>query len=212
MQVISMSFTVWSVKWVRGKPQPDKPEHDPIFYDLIKEAYTKGIVLVAAMGNDNTLVNDYDPDIYQPFDENYRFPASYPEVIGVSGILQDENGSDTFYPDSNYGPAVDLTAPTVSLSTTIGGYKLFGGTSAACPHVAATAALILAQFGLQSPDWVKSRLMDTAEWLENLEQEQQGAGLVDAEAAVFGSSSAPPLYTLSSEGKLSVTWGKLKNR
>ncbi|MFC1713750.1 S8 family peptidase [Candidatus Poribacteria bacterium] len=214
MQVISMSFTVWSVKWVKRKPQPDKPEHDSIFYALIQEAYEKGIVLVAAMGNDSVQVDDYDPADYQQFDENYRFPASYPEVIGVSSI----DDEDSFASYSNYGTAVDLAAPGVSVeTTTIDGYGTFGGTSAACPHVAATAALVLKQLGATAPqpglpDQVRTILTGTAEWLSGLTSDQQGEGLVDAEAAVSSSSSAPALYTLSPRGKLSVTWGELKNR
>jgi len=38
-----------------------------------------------------------------------------------------------------------------------------------------------------------------------------GAGLVDAQNAVLGTTLAPSRYTLSPRGKLSVTWGKLKS-
>ena len=175
--------------------------------------------MVAAMGNDGVFVNDYDPSTYQPFDENYRFPASYPEVIGVSGIVQDENGADAFYANSNYGPAVDLTAPTVTPSTAIDGYEVFGGTSASCPHVAGVAALVLKQLNATDPesglpDQVKGILTETAEELANLTEDQQGSGLVDAAAAVAacGSTGAPQHYRLSPSGKLSVTWGELKDR
>jgi subtilisin family serine protease len=160
----------------------------------------------------------HDPDNPPADLSPYRFPASYPQVIGVSATGYRSGGKksdrgDYFADYSNYGPVVDLTAPAVSVETTVlDGYGSFGGTSAACPHVAGTAALVLAQFSPQSPGWVRSRLMDTAEWIDAFTSEQQGAGMVDAEAAVFDSSSAPPRYTFSPRGKLSVTWGDLKSR
>jgi len=229
MQVINMSFGLWTpeldangvpVVLENGEYKKDKPLHDPEFYNLIVQAHEAGIVMVAAAGNDygRTIEICDSPsttgDCVPDEDLRYMFPASYPEVIGVSATRYRAAGSKDYFTDySNHGPAVDLAAPAEAVETTvIDGYGTFGGTSAACPHVAATAALVLAQFGPQSPGWIRSRLMDTAEWIDAFTPEQQGAGMVDAEAAVFSSSSAPPRYTFSPRGKLSVTWGELRNR
>ncbi len=224
MQVIAMSFTVWSVKYDgNGNPQPDKPEHDPQFYQRIQAASSAGIVLVAAMGNDSAWVDVYDPGNPPSGGDMscYRFPASYPEVIGVSatglrtGGKKDDRG-DYFASFSNHGPAVELAAPGVSISTTdigLGGNHYtdyFGGTSAACPHVAGVAALVLAN-GVAPAD-VRGVLCTTAEDLGDPGWDQYfGYGLVDAEKAVLGDTSgAPSRYALCPTDKLSTTWGKLK--
>lgn len=91
-----------------------------------------------------------------------------------------------------------------------GGYGDFSGTSASSPHVVGVAALALVA-GVTD---VRGTLQTTAEDLGNSGwDELYGYGLVDAENAVLGISSAPPLrHTISSTGKLPVTWGELKGR
>ena len=196
MQVINMSFSVWSVKYVNDEPQRDKPLHDLAFYSLIQQAYNAGIVQVAAVTNDGEWVDVYTGQVDTSF---CRFPASYSEVIGASATGMRTGGNpnqrgDYFASWSNRGPVVDLAAPgDLIKSTTIGGgYATGGGTSYAAPHVVGVAALILGQFGPQSPDWVRERLMLTAEWLDNLTADEQGAGLVDAEMAVQPIDTTPP--------------------
>jgi len=172
--------------------------------------------MVAAAGNDSRRIEVYNsPSLTDPYVDTelrYMFPASYPEVIAVSATGK-TGKKDYFASFSNYGPAVNLAAPGNSIETTTigGGYATSGGTSSACPHVVGAAALVLRQFGPQSPDWVRTRLMDTTEWIKQLTAEQQGVGLVDAEAAV-GGQAAPGQHTTSSKDKLATTWGELKNR
>ena len=152
MQVINMSFSMWSVIDPHGDPQKDKPLHDPTFYSLVQQAYAAGIVQAAAVTNDSEWVDElHDPDNPPEDLSLYRFPASYPQVIGASatGLRTGGNPSqrgDYFTSFSNYGPVVDLAAPGVSIETTdIGGVYTTGGggTSYAAPHVAGVAALIL---------------------------------------------------------------------
>jgi subtilisin family serine protease len=213
MQVINMSFSVYSLIYDdQGNPVGGKPLHDPTFYSLIQQAYTAGIVMVAAVGNDGVSKEEVQGNPSDIKDTSpYFFPASYNEVIGVSATGK-RGKNDYFASFSNWGSVVGLTAPGDSIYTTNtgGGYATASGTSLSCPHVVGVAALVLKQFGSQPPDWVKTRLKDTAEWLANLTAEQQGAGLVDAEKAV-GVQAAPPLYTVSPRCKLSVTWGKIKS-
>ncbi|GAA0486841.1 hypothetical protein GCM10008986_10310 [Salinibacillus aidingensis] len=99
----------------------------------IKAAYDAGIVLVAAAGNDNVITPQY--------------PASYPGVISVSAIDQNDRKADF----SNYGNYVDITAPGVNIFSTYyeGGYATAAGTSFSAPMVSALAGLIKAEH----PSW-----------------------------------------------------------
>ena len=153
----------------------------PSFRDAIQRVNVAGIIQVAAAGNNGGTVN---------------YPAAYPEVIAVSAV--DSNGQIPYW--SSRGPEVDLTAPGVGIYSTWkgGGYYKASGTSMASPHVAGTAALVLTTSiitasgasydldgdGIWDPIEVKLKLQTTAEWLAGLTSGEQGAGLVDAEAAV----------------------------
>ena len=104
----------------------------------------RGAVVVFAAGNDNGPVN---------------FPATINEVISVGASNQwDERKSPTSrdgesWWGSNYGKPLNVLAPGVRIATTdihgVAGYSegdftlTFNGTSAAAPHVAAAAALII---------------------------------------------------------------------
>jgi subtilisin family serine protease len=99
-------------------------------------------------------------------DASSVFPASFPEVIAVSAIV-DTDGKcggissisttagkdDTFASFSNYGPVVDLAAPGVLVKTTTRGdsYMSFSGTSASTAHVTGAAALYNSQHPGNSP-------------------------------------------------------------
>jgi subtilisin family serine protease len=98
-----------------------------VLRDVIRYAYSRGVVLVASAGNRGIT----DP----------HYPSGYTEVISVGNSTI----NDTRSGNSNYGSTLDLMAPgTNILSTTVGGdYRIAGGTSASAPHVSAAAALIL---------------------------------------------------------------------
>jgi subtilisin family serine protease len=108
---------------------------DAIQYNASWGRNGKGVVVVFASGNDSG---------------NVKFPANcYDEVIAVGSI--NKNGKRSSF--SSYGTELDVVAPGEYIPTTdITGkegysendYSMnFNGTSAACPHVAAVAALIL---------------------------------------------------------------------
>ena len=219
IQVINFSLGLGTIKYDQnGNPVWNHRLHDWQFYSRISQAASKGIIMVAAAGNDGRRIEKFDPsnylDVdYEDVEDRYMFPASYPEVIAVSatGIKKvGKTTTDYVASWSNYGPAIELSAPGDSIYTTYlnNGYTTVGGTSLSCPHVVGVAALLLAK-GL-SPDLVRAKLINTAEDLGTPGKDDYfGYGLVDAQnAVVLGVRSAPPL--LSSDNKLSVTWGKLK--
>ncbi|HQF43562.1 MAG TPA: S8 family peptidase, partial [Ignavibacteriaceae bacterium] len=100
-----------------------------VLRDVIRYAYSQGVVLVASAGNSGSNMPHY--------------PSGYSEVISVGNSTRE----DYVATSSNYGSTIDLVAPGSSILTTSrnNGYAEIGGTSASAPFVSATAALILSR-------------------------------------------------------------------
>ncbi|MFA9432482.1 S8 family serine peptidase [Egicoccus sp. AB-alg2] len=93
----------------------------------VRYASERGVVVVAAAGN-------YSSDAP-------RYPAAYPEVIGVAGTTS----TDALYSWSNHGAWVDVSAPGNNQALTqTGGVVGYSGTSSATPAAAGVIGLGLA--------------------------------------------------------------------
>ncbi len=176
-QVINMSL---------GGPLPSL-----VMKKSIDHAHKKGVTIVAAAGNGGKRAKSY--------------PAAYNHVIAVAATQFDR--STTFY--SQWGDYVDIAAPGgntridqngdgrpdgVMQETLKNGntnehdFALYMGTSMASPHVAAAAALVIAQ-GVTHPDKVEKVLQETASDSESSRYdkkeyaERYGAGIMQADAA-----------------------------
>ncbi len=179
--------------------------NNAIEYALTEGRDGKGCVVVFAAGN------SYSSPI--------AYPANYnPDIIAVGAM----NASAERASFSNYGEGLDIMAPGVNISTTIPSeppYQFQGsfctdflGTSAACPHVAAVAGLILSV----NPDLTQK---EVAHIIESTAQKvgsysyttqdshpngtwnnEMGYGLVDAYAAVSLAQSSLALRDIAIEG------------
>ncbi|MBL7794533.1 MAG: S8 family serine peptidase [Saprospiraceae bacterium] len=97
--------------------------------DIMRYAtFDKNAMVVAAAGNENNS---------EPF-----FPAYTKFVLGVASV----DPADVKKPNSNFNHLVDIAAPSTIWAPEPGGFYFsnFGGTSAASPLVAGTAALLAA--------------------------------------------------------------------
>ncbi|MFC3798202.1 S8 family peptidase [Cohnella sp. GCM10012308] len=148
-------------------------------HDAIKYAHDKGVLVVAASGNDNT--------------DRPGYPAAYPEVVAVGATGSDELRA----PYSNYGDYIDVVAPGTSIASTYPGsrYAALSGTSMATPHVAALASLMLAANGSLTNDQLADLLDKTARDLGAAGKDTEfGYGQIDVHAAVeaaAGKNAAP---------------------
>ncbi len=145
-------------------------------FDAISALNDAGILFVAAAGNeseDNNVVPAY--------------PATYdlPNVISVAALDRSDNVAGF----SNIGArTVHIGAPGVSILSTTphDTYSLLSGTSMASPHVAGTAALVLAAH----PDFTIARLRA---------------------ALLFGGTALPSLATKTVTGRRVSAAGALQN-
>ena len=144
--------------------------------EAIKYAYNKGVVIIAAAGNEGKNAAAY--------------PARYGDVISVSAT--DASGEKAPY--SNFGAGVDISAPggseagkiiqnTIDPSSGQSVFVGFQGTSMAAPHVAGVAALIKAS-GVEEPSEILAVLKQTSRKVQEDPLNHFGAGQLDAAAAV----------------------------
>ncbi len=155
-RVVSMSFGVYP-SWMFW--------NFAIIEVALQYCYERNVVLVAATGNENQPVS--------------RFPATDPRTFGVGGSNRDDvrkrvgDGSIESFWGACYGPDCDVVAPCLEIPSTdrlgAAGYTVtdytlrFNGTSAATPHVAALAALVLSVDGSLSNTDVMRLISESAD-------------------------------------------------
>lgn len=175
-------------------------------HDAVKYAYSNGVLLIAAMGNDG-LQNSF-----------YAYPGAYAEAMGVGAV--DPGKNRAWY--SNWGTGIDVVAPggelppdadgvlqnTFSAGPTDPitgcpdppprpknmGYYYFQGTSMATPHVTGLAALLMTEGTYTALSQIKSRIENTCEDLGSAGYDATfGHGLINANTAIPSTTTPPVL-------------------
>jgi subtilisin family serine protease len=146
-------------------------DHDPKVEVALRAARARGIVLVAAAGNDGPSS--------QP-----RYPAADANVIAVTATDQ----ADQLFRAAVRGKHIAVAAPGVDLMLPglDGTYRQISGTSFSAAEVSGTIALMLERQPNMGPETVRRTLMTTARDLGPKGVDTQfGAGLVDAYRALM---------------------------
>lgn len=143
--------------------------------DAVDFAYDSGVVIVAAAGNEG------------PGEDTVIYPARFLSVIAVAAT--DPTDARAWF--SSTGNTVELAAPGTGILSTWndGLYNTIQGTSMASPHVAGTAALVIAAGTAGTNLEVRSLLAITADSIGD--PAEFGFGLVDAEQASSGTETLP---------------------
>ena len=168
---------------------------DSTLQAAIDDANARGALVVVAAGNSNTNASSFTP-------------ANCDGVLVVAAL--DDSGKRASF--SNYGSAVTLSAPGVSIASTSNAgatspvvapmpedesYVLMNGTSMATPHVSGVAALALAVNPSLTPAQLRTLLVSTVRPFaadgsaSGCAAKGCGAGLLDAAAAVAAAGSVP---------------------
>lgn len=155
------------------------PGDGAVLRDAVAQANAKGVLVVAAAGNDGN-------DVVQ-------YPAAYPEAFAVAAT--DIGGLLTDF--SSTGDWVDIAAPGWNITSTAvraftpPGYDPYGfggaGTSFSAPIVAGVAAMMRNRFTTYTPAQIMARMKTTARDAgpRGLDP-YYGAGVLDAYNAVGG--------------------------
>ena len=126
--------------------------------EVIRSAYIRGVVLVAAAGNENT--------------DEKCYPAAFEEVIAVAASDRDDERASF----SNYGDWVDVAAPGVEICSTYlnNSYTNLSGTSMSCPNAAGLAALIKSKDNSLSPNRIREIISYSVDRLDITFQMDRG--------------------------------------
>jgi subtilisin family serine protease len=169
---------------------------DPTITAALQYADSKGVIFVAAAGNNG---QDIDNNPFQPASEDL------PNMIVVAAI-----GSNGALPSwSNYGVnSVQLAAPGVNIVSTLpnDSYGDLSGTSMATPYVTGTVALVEAAHPTWSMSQVIDAVLDHTTADPSLSGEVTTGGVVNAAAAV-ANTDGPRVTAASPSGSINNASG-----
>lgn len=152
-------------------------EYDPLLEAAVKYAWNRGVLIVAAAGNNRC------------GEDTVAYPARFDEVLAVSALAEPGEEVADF---SSCGPPVDIAAPGANITSTTlgGGFGMLSGTSMAAPHVSGVAALVKSENLLLTHIQLRCILEATADDLYEAGRDPRtGWGRLDAAEAVAAANS-----------------------
>src|SRR5690606_7267012 len=143
---------------------------------VLKKAEKKGILVIAAAGNERSNIDD-------------KRHAYYPASYGLSNIITVGAHDDglNIIPSSNYGKnSVDIAAPGHRIRSAIpnSGAGYMTGTSQATAFVTGVAAMIKAKYPKMKYDQIKNIILSSSLKVKNFEGKILGSGKLDAGRAI----------------------------
>lgn len=183
------------INYSGGGPEPSIDE-----FRILKEAEKKGILVVAAAGNDGSNID---------LKKNAYYPASYNLSNIITVTAYDINLN--ILPSSNYGTEkVHLAAPGHKIASALpmGRYGYLTGTSQATAFVSGVAAMMKSMFPELSPQEIKKIILTSTSPEVQFKGKCLSAGRLDAGAAL----KAVILEKGSEQEQNSIIASKKRNR
>jgi thermitase len=159
------------INYSGGGPEPSAME-----LAVLKEAEKKGILIIAAAGNEKSNID---------LKKNAYYPASY----GLSNIITvaAHDQRNKIISSSNWGEkSVDIVAPGLRIRSAIpgNGAGYMTGTSQATAFVTGVAALIKSQFSKLNFQQIKNVIISSSKKLTQFRGKILSEGKLDAAAAI----------------------------
>ena len=180
---VNLQNTVRAINWAvdhgariinysGGGPEFSKDE-----YAAIKKAEAKGVLFVAAAGNEHQNTDQT---------ENFYYPSAYrlSNILSVAATDIHNN----LLPSSNWGKkTVDVSAPGENIFSTLpsGKFGYMTGTSQATAFVTGLAALLLAHDPSLTPQGIKQIIVSSVDSLPQLKEKLVSGGRVNAYQALL---------------------------
>lgn len=152
------------------------PEYSHEEYLAMRRAQQKGILIVAAAGNESE-----NTDVV----ENFYYPSAYGLTNTISVAATDIR--DQLLASSNWGKKkVDVAAPGENIYSTLPGgkYGYMSGTSQATAFVTGIAALLLSRDPSLTPEQIKTLIKESVDSIPSLKEKLATGGRVNAYKAL----------------------------
>ncbi|MFD2521194.1 S8 family serine peptidase [Emticicia soli] len=170
-------------------------EYSQAEQEVIDYAHNKGIVIVAAAGNEETFRTSY--------------PAAHKHVISVASLDNDDKKSSF----SNYGNWIDISAPGRGILSTVpfNLYGSFNGTSMSTPLVSSVLGYIWSCFPSLTIPQLENLLFKTADNIDAADPAYKGllgAGRVNLLKAISCANIGLTAVNINTNGSTNICEGQ----